>query len=151
MQPDDFIGQRVEDPGLPVDFLAVPWFAGEHRLPVLPACWPVSPIAVLHAPALGENVFTPAEQRAEQRHLGRLVRRCCNLADSGGARQAEDRTGVVGGGLRRWSGTSGERVLKLFDLGAETSVLRQRYVQCCLGFLLAPHVNYSPVVRGVPG
>src|ERR1035437_8407727 len=100
MQPDDLIGQGVECPGLPVNLAAVFWFAGEHRLPVLQACWPVSPFAVLDAPALGVNVLTPAEQRAEKRHLGRFVRRSSNLTNSGGARRTEERAGVVGGGLR---------------------------------------------------
>src|SRR5450759_1846409 len=130
MQPDDFIGQRVEDSVLPVDLCAVRWFASEYRLPVLPACWSVSPIAVLHAPALGINVLTPTKQRAEKRHLGRFVRRCCDLANSGGTRRTEDCAGVVGGG----SGTSGERTLELLDLGAEAFVLRQGCIQCCLGF-----------------
>jgi hypothetical protein len=29
------------------------------------------------------------------------------------------------------------------------SPFRQRCIQCCLGFRLAPHVNYSLVIRGV--
>src|ERR1035437_10944943 len=150
MQPDDLIGQRVECPGLPVNLAAVFWFAGEHRLPVLQARWPVSPIAVLHAPSFGVNVFTPAEQRAEKGHLGGFVRRWRNLANFG-ARPTADRTAVAGGGLRHGSGMSGERVLELFDLGTEAFVVRQSRFQGCLGFLLAPHVNYSLAVTDVPG
>ena len=44
------------------------------------------------------------------------------------------------------------RAVPAWMRGTNTPVLRQSRIQCRLGFLGAPHVGYSPVVRAVvPG